>query len=375
MRRNPYGFAFVRRTSPLLRETPTLMGAGVAGNAPTCPLLFLRESLYLISFLSVTEKMLTPHFLRHYTSRVGIKAEHIRLLLHLPCRSCHNRTATFLKGLAEYPIHIHSRHDQPDAGGRLDALVGKPQRAARLRVRLVNVTYSERLRLDLINAEIARLPRDAWVIVADVDEFFQFPCSLELMMRTRRDELYCAEMQDRLAMSGQITPIAAYPSLEEQYPLACYLRQHYWQHVPQPPLSKIVLMKAFAAAAGQPRALLDSHHLTTFKRWGMRCRALGYFHHYTLTREALQTLVSIKLDRRHQYAKDPASNDLYATTRRFLEAHREHTAARRPRSDAREHAWCQLPARPALYNVTWFTNQLLTHCKANLTLLGGVRAV
>ena len=106
MRRNPYGFAFVRRTSPLLRETPTLMGAGVAGNAPTCPLLFLRESLYLISFLSVTEKMLTPHFLRHYTSRVGIKAEHIRLLLHLPCRSCHNRTAT----LSQRPCRIPNTH-------------------------------------------------------------------------------------------------------------------------------------------------------------------------------------------------------------------------------------------------------------------------
>ena len=98
----------------------------------------------------------------------------------------------------------------------------------------------------------------------------------------------------------------------------------------------------------------------------MRCRAIGYFSHYTLTMQALRALRGVKLRRGHVNRRDANGRSLYTAVASFLETHR--------RTDARRHPWCQPPTQPAPSNVTIFTNSLLDYCGAPPTQIGQARA-
>lgn len=174
-------------------------------------------------------------------------------------------------------------------------------------------------------------------------------------------------MQDRLAASGRVEALAAAPSLALQFPRRCHVRQHFWLHATRPAVTKVVLMKA-ETAQGRPRAWVDSHHLAGYRRYGMRCRALGYFAHYTLTAQALRAVRGIKLARGHAYRRDGSQRKLYSALAAFADQHRT--------ADARLHAWCRdPPPQPAARDVTLYTNSLLDYCGLTGTRLGGARAV
>eukprot|EP00966_Prymnesium_polylepis_P027177 628541-Prymnesium_polylepis.1 len=246
------------------------------------------------------------------------------------------------------------------------AVAGVPDTA----IRLVGGVFSETLRLEAVNGEIKALPRDSWVIHADVDEFFHYPCVLAEQVGGRLGhEVFCAEMRDALARDGtvgELPPASEAVDLVEEYPNHCYLRQHYLRNASQtPPLSKVVLMKS-TRADGSRRAFVDSHHLAGYRRFGFRCRAVGYFDHQTLTAGALRMLRAVKLRRGHQYQRDLASRTFYAAVADFLEAHRQ--------KDARSHPWCQPPPRAAPDNVTMYTNVWLDVCNVGAQRVGRARA-
>lgn len=67
------------------------------------------------------------------------------------------------------------------------------------------------------------MPGD-WLIPADLDEFIQFPAPLPQLiaqMEQSGASYVMGEFRDRIAANGQLTPLAAAPSLWEQYPLEC----------------------------------------------------------------------------------------------------------------------------------------------------------
>ena len=343
----PLAYAGVRADSPLL-----LQDGPPFGDSPTCSLGFLSDRLYLLTFLSGLEHLLAGHFVRHYVSAVGVPPQHVRAFVH--------------QG------NVSGAETQLTARRFTDA--GVPSAF----VRLLTGVFTEARRFEAINGEIMALPADAWVIHADVDEFFSYPCGIEQQIGQRQGhEIFCAEMRDALAfdgMVGELPPLVSSFSLQPHdlkaaYPHSCYVRQHYWRNdarTSAPPLSKVVLMKA-ASGAGTRRSFVDSHHLAGYRRMGFRCRAIGYFDHYTLTAQALRALHKVKLARGHQYQRDSGARSLYTAIAQFLTDHQQ--------KDARGHAWCKPPPQPADDNVTIHRNSILDICGKPVTRLGAERAV
>ena len=72
---------------------------------------------------------------------------------------------------------------------------------------------SDVLKLAHVNAVLRTLPADAWVIAADNDELFAYPCNMPSIVRTRGHMVFTGQMVDRLALDGTIAPIRAQPSL------------------------------------------------------------------------------------------------------------------------------------------------------------------
>ena len=334
---NPLGYVAVPRDSPLLRQRPVEDASGTS----SCSLHFMRDRVFLLSFLHGAQHVLASHWVRHYTRNVGLRAENIRAF-------------------------VHSSADSADTQRTIDHLTAAGVPSAALQ--LLNRSFPYRMRLATINKAMHALPKGAWVINADVDEFFDYPCSV----RARIDdgnEVFCGEMRDRLSPKGMaVLQVAGggAPSIEAQFPGSCYVRQH-WRgrdtHS-RAAVSKVVLMRA-EKLDGTRRAFVDSHHISGYRRHGMTCRALGYaVSHYTLTAQALQNIRKAKLRRGSDFRHH---REMYASIARFMLTHES--------SDASAHPWCQLPARPAASGVTLFTNSFLDYCGVPLTELGDVRAV
>lgn len=134
----PSAYTSIRADSPLLHE----VGSPFSG--PSCPLGFISNRLYLLTFFSGLERVLASHFLRHYVSNVGVRPTHVRAFVH------------------EVPGH---REAEAAAHLTVQSFVemGVPRRL----VRIVGGAYTDPRRLELINAEIRALPNGSWVIHAD----------------------------------------------------------------------------------------------------------------------------------------------------------------------------------------------------------------
>jgi len=161
-----------------------------------CPLHGLRPWLYLACFMAADQPLLGRHFVRHYRDVVGVHLAHMRVWIHQ---------------------HTSARPGDAERTQRALQREGLSAQAA-----LVERTslYTDRLMLSRVNRHMRTLPSAAWLIYANVDEFFTFPCDVPRLLLMRKD-LLCMCMQDRLAASGRIVPIAMQPSLEEQFPLPC----------------------------------------------------------------------------------------------------------------------------------------------------------
>lgn len=130
-----------------------------------CSLHWLRESLYLFSFLSSSgSALMLRHFTSHYFGALGVKPLHARFVVL----------------------------EQHGGGGLADVLSLLLDEAhvpaANVRA-LRNVSYSDALKIDQVNEYILGLPMDAWLIFADSDEFFTYPCSQSFIdsVRFRRE--------------------------------------------------------------------------------------------------------------------------------------------------------------------------------------------
>ena len=157
-------------------------------------LAFMRDYLYAFSFLPGNDAVLLRHWLNHYTVGTGVRPDHLAFAT----------TASQARG---------------DGWAEHVAVLRRAGVAAR-QVEIVNDTYSDGLKLSVINAHIASLPLDAWLLVADHDELVRFSCEL----RHRLPQIVCGHMTDMLALGGSIAPLRPTPDISVQFPLACSIR-------------------------------------------------------------------------------------------------------------------------------------------------------
>ena len=228
---NPLGFTGVARDSPLLlRPNANRRTAELTASGSACSLLFMQDRLFLLSFLQGAQHELVSHFLHHYIYTLGVAPAHVR-------------------------AHIHSTSHEAD-----DALAHTMQHFARAGVPNASIQvfacgFTEVTKLARINEAIRALPTGGWVINADVDEHFAYPCSLRRQIEVDGHEVFCGEMRDQLAANGLVVELQTArpdgPTIGAQYPKHCYVRQHWRRYAhSNAAVSKVMLMRGETAANG-----------------------------------------------------------------------------------------------------------------------------
>jgi hypothetical protein len=191
---------------------------------------------------------------------------------------------------AHVVVHV-AKDDDAAAATAILTRFGISRAAAILR----DARFNPILRMQLVNKYLAQLPADAWLINADVDEHFRFPCDVSQWLlaatkRTAKGVALCGEMYDRYARDLRLAPVAADVPLAAQFPL-CVSARGGW--TPRK-LTKVVLVPARVGAAGPPTYFVDAHTAVVGNRsigrrgkiggrsfWA--CRRLGAFPHFART--------------------------------------------------------------------------------------------
>ena len=127
-----------------------------AGAGPSCDLRPIADAVHLVAFLYGPSSVLNAHFLSHYL-QLGIPPAHMRLFVE------------------DGAVDAAADADASRRTLRILADATVPTAAVTL---MPHGNYTDQLMLHLANRHIASLPSDAWVIRADADEHFTYPCDL-----------------------------------------------------------------------------------------------------------------------------------------------------------------------------------------------------
>ncbi|KAL1527453.1 hypothetical protein AB1Y20_016118 [Prymnesium parvum] len=209
-----------------------------------CTLHAISEKLFLWSMVSSDTPVMLGHFLRHY-ERAGLRVStHAAFVVHAP-RNDTSLCAAVLRVLAAH--HVRS-------------------------VEIVD-SYHSNVKRARVNAHIHTLPADSWLIYADVDELFHFPCQLD-------HECYSAQLVDRLPRLPVVRAMLSDGDPSEQFPLCAGVRQRLTGLT-----TKFVLFRV--RSNGSTPFFMGSHTLRIRPMVSMRCAPLGAADHYTFTKEQL----------------------------------------------------------------------------------------
>ena len=173
-------------SEPQRRQPSWLLHHSHAGAGPSCDLGPSKDSVHLMSFVYGPSALLNEHFLDHYL-RLGVAPSRMRLFLEEGGSSPAEADGT-------------RRTRQALAAARV------PRAGI---VRVPHGNYSDNLMLRLANEHIATLPPSAYVIRADTDEHFSFPC--DMADRLREHDLWCADMIDRMSDDGKVRQLRPLP--------------------------------------------------------------------------------------------------------------------------------------------------------------------
>jgi len=165
------------------------------------------------------------------------------------------------------------------------------------------------------------LPRDRWLVFANIDEFFYFPCDMQRRIAERKTT-FCADMEDRVAQSRRAVELREAsstrwadrceqrlsshspacrqaPPIDEQFPVRCRIRQslrprgqrpttqhvkvpesipypHGTESIGQRPTTTEKITLFLASPAGRPHRQYKSPH-RLFSQYGKlgRCKSTG----------------------------------------------------------------------------------------------------
>ena len=301
------------------------MAAEPLARQTQCSLRFLGDSMHVISFAYYRQSLLAEHWQHHYHVRLGVPRSNLRIFVHLGGMSDSGSDS------------IATAEDNLRAFVRMF-------RGSNLTVH--NHSFTDKRKINMVNSHIASLPLRAWVVNADVDEFFTYPC--DLPARLVEHDSWCAFMQDQLAASGRIEPVRRADDVDifDQFPVPCFVRSHLRTSIQ---VTKVAIMAAHTGQFGKvgrlqpsaPRTYKGSH--STSDSWNkQKCRPLplvtggGALSHISLTSEQ-QTLL---LDKVSIHAIRMTLVRDYKKLMRFFANHSGPDGA-----DARQAAECQEPFR------------------------------
>ena len=156
----------------------------------------LAPHLYLWTLVSSDHHVLLHHFLRHYSSLGVLLATHAHIVIHRRDNGTESDHGV---------RRVHAV--LADFGG-----VGNVSEYVEPSVKAL-----EGGKLARVNAVLRSLPPQAWLIYADTDELFSYPC--DILSRLGRTGAACAHMSDRVDEDVVgMRPIRRTPSIEEQFP-------------------------------------------------------------------------------------------------------------------------------------------------------------
>ena len=169
------------------------------------PLAFLSPKLHLMTYLVADDHVKLRHWLRHYLVRLGVWANHTRIVLRMRRSASGRALNATLAAAAEFgvpPSNMLRQHSPP----------------------------SDTIKMALMNAHLASLADSDWHIYADVDEHFDYPC--ELQHPPHVFNCVMGKMWDQLSDSGAIAALTDEPDITEQYPRQCRIRARFPHMMP-----------------------------------------------------------------------------------------------------------------------------------------------
>jgi len=170
-----------------------------------CGLWPISDRLHLWTTATVRSHAMLSHWLAHYAS-IGVQvATHAH-------------------------VHLHQDFATAATVGKARAVLQEHGVRDMVMVSSMNASTLEGNKLDRLNLFIRSLKADDWLIFADVDEFFAYPCDLLAQMRASSDRhgrpkrAACAFMQDRVAADGSLPRVKRRPFVAEQFPVCAKVR-------------------------------------------------------------------------------------------------------------------------------------------------------
>jgi hypothetical protein len=225
--------------------------------------------VYLWSMVSTTQPLLLDHFLRHY-ARLGIALDtHATFVVQTP------------------PLTQSST--------QLTLAVLAARGVARERISIVP-NYTTALKRQLVNRFVRTLPAHGWLVYADVDEFFEYPCDVLEQLTSGREKASCANMIDRLGAGAALVTLRPEPAIEQQFSLCSEVRGSVVSG--KSCLTKVTLIATRIDGAAPQwvtshRAEIESADGSSFSIGGCssstedrRCVQLGGFAHYQFYEQA-----------------------------------------------------------------------------------------
>lgn len=234
-------------------------------NAGCSPLTFIAPRLFLYTFILSDDAIMLHHWLRHY-HRLGVFPQHTAVAIRMR------------------------------EGGSAAQLQETQSVLSKARVPTENINViarapSDTLKLNLVNAYLASLPRNAWAIYADVDELFLYPCSLHSILVQKKVKCLTGKMCDQMAANGNIPEVQYEPDAALQFPLSCQVRQRYFQsHMVY---SKTILHRVHTASNTTvifrtTHAVSPSFSPGNYSQEPHKCEIAGQVRHYTMTAAAMR---------------------------------------------------------------------------------------
>ena len=225
----------------------------------------LAPHLYLWTLVSSDHHVLLHHFLRHYSSLGVLLATHAHIVIHRRDNGTESDHGV---------RRVHAVLADFGGVGNVSEYV-EP-----------NVKELEGGKLARVNAVLRSLPPQAWLIYADTDELFSYPC--DIASRLGRTGAACAHMSDRVdANIVGMRPIRRTPSIEEQFPTCTKTRGL----VLKATTLKLTLLRArihghVPMYRTAHRVLAGPHVVGGYG--GSGCTYLGRFSHYSMSAESYQ---------------------------------------------------------------------------------------
>ena len=281
------------------------------------PLAFLSDRLYLLAMVYGGDPTLAAHWTQHYM-RLGVRASNVRLWMDnegvLGWRSTLQIFLEAGVSLSNVTVLASNWTASKDVNGDKLNMRGK---------------------LGMVSRAVNTLPAAAAIMIADSDEFFEFPCDMEDRMygvgrriradtagtliptgvrpatssdnRTWQSRMFCGWMRERISWTGRVVPLRATPEIATQFPAYCQLRRMLgrgWE--PMARTHKVVLFerevrpmtmqhKANDYKCCSFRNIASSHHTERYPTDGRKsrpemCSLLGVFPHYVMHEQAMGLL-------------------------------------------------------------------------------------